>query len=456
MGRGATVRGGRTAAGALTAALVLVGCSAAPGTAPATGSASTDHATGSTASNAGTLDTAPYLTDAEAADLAEALGTALSAGDEEAWLAHFELDDAGLTQQRDAFRTVQALPMTLREMHATTLVSNPMRAVGTEAKVGLAFRHQITGVDPVPVASTLVATVVRGDDGVLRISALAPAARENGYPRLWDLTPTTVLRTGHAIVLAPTGIGDEVDALLPSIEVAASAAMKDFPVDGVDALLVEIADDAEFSTLNDDEVAPDGLSFLHRLSWVAQSDTVTGAALKRVETAGPGSVRFVVSWPYAVSDATAYPGSPGGLSAIRSGVASAWQTYHQRDDLPAWMLGFGRWYELERDPAKLADEGQSFTTLLAGTEPPTELLRSDRFASEDDIPPVLAQTTLVWYYIDETYGADAGVDLIKAAYAHDGWVNDEVVDDLVSEHLGVGVAELEAGWVQWLTERFYD
>ncbi|NLG21174.1 MAG: hypothetical protein GX555_07035, partial [Actinomycetales bacterium] len=89
------------------------------------------------------------ITPEDALALGEHLTEALASGDVEAWLERTDLDESAEQQQRDWFAGVQAVPMDLREMHPTFLVRVDDGAGG--ALVRYAFRHQVTGVDAVPV-----------------------------------------------------------------------------------------------------------------------------------------------------------------------------------------------------------------------------------------------------------------------------------------------------------------
>jgi hypothetical protein len=111
-----------------------------------------------------------------------------------------------VTSQGQLFDNLKKIPFTSTR-YALTMVdqeSNDPGSATSTAKVTVAFDHQITGVDSVPVEERYLWTVQRsGTNGPLKVTAVAGAASEHNYPAPWDaVAGLTVLTRPKVVIMA--------------------------------------------------------------------------------------------------------------------------------------------------------------------------------------------------------------------------------------------------------------
>ena len=108
-----------------------------------------------------------------------------------------------VTGQGQLFDNLQKIPFSSAR-YSLTLVdeSTPPNGATSTAVATVAFDHQITGVDSVPVEERYQWTVQRtGADGPLEVTAIAGAKSEHDYPAPWDAVAGLTVLTRPKVVL---------------------------------------------------------------------------------------------------------------------------------------------------------------------------------------------------------------------------------------------------------------
>ncbi|WP_194910199.1 hypothetical protein [Catenulispora rubra] len=109
-----------------------------------------------------------------------------------------------VTRQGQLFDNLEKIPFTTAIYSVTMIDDQSTLPQGTTATVTVAFDHQITGVDSVPVEERYKWTVQRtGPNAPLRVTAVDGAASEHNYPAPWDaVAGLTVLTRPKVVIMA--------------------------------------------------------------------------------------------------------------------------------------------------------------------------------------------------------------------------------------------------------------
>jgi hypothetical protein len=110
-----------------------------------------------------------------------------------------------VTKQGHLFDNLEKIPFTTATYAVTAMDGGESTfAQGASTTLTVAFDHQISGVDSVPVEERYKWTVQRtGANGALEATAVDGASSEHGYPAPWDAVPSlTVLTRSKVVVMA--------------------------------------------------------------------------------------------------------------------------------------------------------------------------------------------------------------------------------------------------------------
>jgi len=395
------------------------------------------------------------ITPEDALALGEHLTEALASGDVEAWLERTDLDESAEQQQRDWFAGVQAVPMDLREMHPTFLVRVDDGAGG--ALVRYAFRHQVTGVDAVPVIELYDLTLTPSASG-WRVAAVSGGDSDDaGYPRLWDLGPIVVHESRHSIVIDP-GHGVD-DSLLRGINEAVEAAQTEMPVEGSSRLLIELSDPDAMQALtrrNTGGGPPTALSYFP----LASPEVERTGIMPDVEDGETGAPRIVVDARSLVEDARTAAGFAGGLPMVRErAISTAAYQRHFNVGSFTWVdVGLGWWFASAGDDAARQDVEATYAAHLAeGGEPLFPPAGYWEFYA-DSAPQSLytVQAVTIFRYVEHVHGRDVVFPLAEELLrvVPGTRAAETALDKAFERHLGMSAAEVEADWAEWVREEF--
>jgi hypothetical protein len=110
-----------------------------------------------------------------------------------------------VAKQGHLFDDLEKIPLTTATYSVSSMDGGESTFTqGASATLTVAFDHQITGVDRVPVEERYKWTVQRtGANGALEITAVDAAATEHGYPAPWDAVANlTVLTRSKVVIMA--------------------------------------------------------------------------------------------------------------------------------------------------------------------------------------------------------------------------------------------------------------
>ncbi|MCK0110614.1 hypothetical protein MWU75_00445 [Ornithinimicrobium sp. F0845] len=414
------------------------------------------------------------------------LTAALESGDVEQWLALTTLTGEDAQQQRDWFAGVHAVPMDVREMHPTWLLERDVDGPVHGPLVEFSFRHQVTGVDAQPAVELYEFTLERvGTDGPYRIVGVSGSEDlDSAYPQLWDLGPIEVVETEHTVLIAEpdSGIGE----LSAALDAGAAAVLEAFPVEGVDRMSVTVVDEELVATVYQES---DPGTYAGFVVPVPASPVVeTGSGLPDVVTGDSIGARLVVDQEYAEDEWGAYDEPAGGSPVMRHEGLHLAMTLRYPDDIPPrWAVeGFASWFEVTGDPEVLASHEDWYRVLtteddLPDSLPPSgyeeffgdlhgepdeesgdeesiwdEPLEDPWWDSDPDVVELAyLESANVFLYVDATFGPEVTAALGDALHTHDLWLDDdEDLDALVHDHLGVDLDELEGGYVDWVHDTY--
>jgi hypothetical protein len=396
--------------------------------------------------------------DVELMEFGEQLTGALESGDVEAWLALHDLDDVATAQQRDWFAAVRAVPMDLREMHPTSVLDSDPPGEGSGAVVEFGFRHQVTGADLVPSLEYYRLTLQRSDrSGELKVVEVAgDTSLRAAYPQLWDLSPVTVVEGETVVVLADEDSATLAENLLPSLDEAGRQVLRDFPIEGVQRMVVTLAEPDLVARLYGDSEVGEYAGFA--IPAGASPEVVADDGLTELETTDDITVRLVLDEDYTREEWEYYGDElTGGAPLLRHEGLHLVMMLHEPDSWPpAWAVeGLAGWYEIEADDFTREDQLWWYDLVVAEQGLPEAIPPSSNrgfFPADGDLMERhYADSAMLFWYVEEAYGRDSvvdvGVALHEIKFFHD---EDQAVEDALQEHLGVGADQLEADWLDWV------
>ncbi len=405
---------------------------------------------------------APVST-AELVALGAELTAALERGDVEQWLALTTLTGAAAQQQRDWFAGVQAVPMQVREMHPTWVLERDVDGEVHGPRVEFAFRHQVAGADVHPAVELYELTLERvGTDGPYRVVEVSGSDDlDSSYPQLWDLGPIEVVETEHTVLIAEPGTG--VEELAGALEDGAAAVLDTFPVEGVGRMSVTVVDESLVARVFQESDEGTYAGFV--VPVLASPAVETGEGLPDLATDDLIGARLVIEQAYAEDEWDVFDGPDGGSPVMRHEGLHLAMTLRHPDDLPPrWAVeGFASWFEVIGDPAVLSAQENWYRVLTDPGGLPDALPPSDYhefFSDLDEDDPDLVELAYleaanVFLYAEATYGTDVTQDLGDALHTHDVWLEDEEqLDELVHDHLGVDLDDFEDGYVDWVHDTY--
>ena len=469
-----------TAALGAALAILLAGCAGAPPTltphpptaeapAPTAAPAPPTEAPAGAPGDAGTPDGSGQKAALEYADLlalGEGLTAALESGDVEEWMALTALSGEEAQQQRDWFAGVQAVPMELREMHPTRVSEREVAGDVNGPKVEFGFRHQITGVDPVPSVVLYELVLEReGVDGPYRVVGVGGSHQvDSGYPQLWDVRTVDVHETDHLVLVVEEGIeGQEdwgwgtvsVEELVPSLDEAAGILLDRFPVEGVDRIAVSAVAPELLAELYGDAEEGAYAGFAEALS--ASPEVTPGRDLPELVDDDLLTGRVVLDLDYSGNELLLYHGIEGGLPLMRhEALHLVMLLRHPGGNPPMWVgEGFAGWVELTGDAEVLADHELWYTHFVEDTGLPETLPPSLPWDFAEDEEAHYLESANVFLYAEAAFGAEATLELGDALHANNIWIGgDTGLDEVLQDRVGVGLAEFEAGYVDWVAESY--
>lgn len=458
---------GPLAAGAalLAVLLVLAGCTPAPEArvleAPA-GSAVTEPsapsaptpapaATAGRTTSAGpdrAVEAGP-VAEADAVALAAALTAALEEGEVAAWAGHFAPGRLR-AQQRDWFAAVQATPMTVRAMHP--LLLTPARS-GRDAELTIGFRHQVTGADLVPTVERYRYLLARAGSGELLVTEVDGGGRlEVDHPQLWDLVPTAVTETEHLVLLHPRDRAEAVAEAMPRLDRAAAQVLADFPVPGVERLIVTAAagDQVDQVFGGDVEQVLGFATGVPASPVVEQHDGMDVLPSERQIVARAVVDLDQLSWEVWDAAGT-LPDPEGGSPLLRHEGVHALMFLREPGVRPArWVSeGLAGWYEERGDARSRELAAEWRASLLAAHGAPEGLPPADQegFHNQDQhLHYTLAAS--VFEYLEHRYGPETAREVGVAL--HGVPETEGPISRVLQERLDTDLAGLEAGWLDWL------
>jgi hypothetical protein len=400
------------------------------------------------------------VTDEEIIELGEALTTALLVGDEEAWMALLDMDEAAAQQQRDWFASVLAVPMDVRQMHPVKVLSRDRMGLENSAVVYFGFRHQITGADPEPVVEDYEVTVLRGSDGRVRVIEVGGVSADGlaGYPQLWDLARVAVVQDEHVIVLVDAAEEQAAVGMLGGLDKAAASALADFEVPGQHRVAVILSSPDQMKRLSG---APDPGSRAVFTTFLQTSpEVLPGYTFATVSDGTWDGGRAVVTTEAVEWDRRAYGSLDGGPVSLRSVLVTLMAVHLQQSEFAAaWPTeGLDGWYRFAGDPDTSAMTRDLYQELVEDGGLPASLPPADwdAFGAEEPAGTLnMYGSAMAYFYVEETYGRGRALELGHRLLAVSPWGNlDESIDEGLREVLGIGLPEFESDWLAWVGQNF--
>lgn len=445
---------GSGALGALLALTVLTaGCSPVPGTVvpapPSEGSSSAAPADPPIERGSHTtIDEAGVL------ELVAGLNKALREDDVEAWLAVMDLEQEAQQQQRWWFEGVQAVPMDVREIVPTAMLGvDPQSGQGLQ----VAFRHQVIGADRVPSLEYYRWDLHRaGTQAPARVVAVrGREGEQSAYPQLWDLGEVRVQESETVIALSSPEREQEAGELLVSLEDAAWATLKEFPVQGVQRMVVTLAESDQVEQLfGESEGAFDYAGFATE----AQAATeVQPGKVRNPRDPDAVTGRIVMDIDYALGELDYFEELEGGSPLLRH---EALHLSMLLGDIERWgpewaVEGAATWWESAADKAVREDLFSWAEALMEENQeaawPPGD---PEEFYPEDgeQVDRHYVDSGLVFVFIEERYGQAEAIEVATGLHRLRGFTRQAQVDEVLEEQLGVSEAELRGLWEQWVQD----
>lgn len=398
---------------------------------------------------------------AELIALGQELTAALDSGDVEQWLALTTLTGEAAQQQRDWYAGVQAVPMDVREMHPTWLLERDVDGEVHGPLVEFSFRHRVTGADKVPVVELYEFTLERvGTDGPYRVVEVAGSEGvDSAYPQLWDLGPIEVVETDATVLIAEPGSG--LPELSAGMDEAAAAVFDSFPVEGVQRMVVSVVDESLVATLFGD--SEEGTYAGFAVPVLASAEVQPGRNLPDVVTDDSIGARLIVDVDYSADEWDIFDQPQGGSPLLRhEGLHLAMMLRHPDNEPPRWAVeGFAGWFELAGDE-EVREAHEDWYAVLADVDDlPDALPPADYFEffvdDDDSVERHYLEAANVFLYVEETHGADTAGALGEALHGLNLWVDeDETLDNVLVEGVGVDLADFEEGYLDWVRNTYGD
>ena len=429
--------GGRAAGVVLVAVLGLTGCDG--GVLSTKGSSAEPGPSG--VSEDGDLE----VSDEQVDEALLAMDDALQSGDVEAYLAFVgpELQD----QQRAWFDGVRTAPLEMRELRLDGVVSRTP-SEGTVAHVGL--RHQFTGADPVPVLQQYRWVFAAADDGApLLVASDGRNGEFFGHPQLWDLGEELVVLTGHSVqVLAQQSRAGDAESLLDPLDRAAEASLATLPpvAEGRERLVVQMVP-GETVIEHGWSQSPGSASMLK-----VSPDPLPREPGRLTGFRTPVQSHLFLDLDLALDDLQEYGQSPGGQTELRYFAAYAALWGEDPDTWPEdWVLeGMAYWWSSVDDPAYSAGFLSEVGDHFAVTGPPTALPALPRDPDDlDGFESYVQESVALAYYVEETYGQEALIDLAGRLTDLDQRHDEDQIEQAYRDTIGVDRDELLDGFARW-------
>lgn len=383
------------------------------------------------------------VSDEDLVTMLAAMDRALADGDLAGFLTHVSPELR--TQQQAWFEAVRNVPMDVRELRGDRVVSR-QSPTGTVLHVGL--RHRITGGEAEPVLQQYRWVVAPGDDGPVLVETRGRNGDFYGHPQLWDDGQVAVLEGDGVVVLAPEGLREDAETLLPGLEQAAGELLEDFPVlaGSQDVLAVQLAPApllADALDADPDEGWTAGLAWLHTSP---TSPDPARLGLGRHDEVAP---RVMIDIDVAVRDHATWGPGPRGDMALRYFGASAVLQGNEVARYPVeWVaLGVPEWYAVLGLPEGRAELEAWVAQVDRGGSP--EHLPSAATMGDADPEVLSAVATGFVLYLADEFGEDRVLKVAEVLGPLDGWYDDAEAADLLTATLRVSEVELLAGWSAW-------
>lgn len=398
---------------------------------------------------------------AEIHTMAALMSGALAGGDARAWLSHFDSD--AVSEHDDAvslvdaqlawFETVQAIPMEVREVHYTRSIDTGTSDGSAFAVVEISFRHQVTGADQVPAVQRYRMRLERDEDAFAEVTEVdGVGGFDYSYPQAWDLGDTTVHVGDALILLSRPELAEDINLVLPELEEASAAVLTDFAVDGVSRLLVTAVESRELSVLFGEDDMEGYAGFALNLSGSETVDDRGPELTTRLPTSEFSPARVVIDLDYTVEEVEYFDGLIGGSPLMRhEGLHVMMSLQHPSVRTALWISeGVAGWYEVIGDPVVTEGMYDHFRW-TSGRSAPESIPPADPLNfHDDDVSAHYSQAAMLFLYIEQRWGYqvtyDLGVDLHGVRLAGDP-------DEVLREHLGIDLEELERDWIVWAAEQ---
>lgn len=456
------------------AALVLSACSSAgsppEATPPATtGEASTvTTAPGSADRGSGTAGSTAYpapdasatttaapggarggLSEEQVTEALRGMDAALQSGDVEAYLEH--VDPALQEEQRAWFEALQRVPMDVRQLRLDGVVSTTSTE-GTVTHVGL--RHQITGADPRPLLEQY-RWVFDAEDGgpALLTQSTGRNGETYGYPQAWDSGEELAVVEGHSVlILTPETDRAVAEQLLATLDLAAERSLASLVwADGTrDRLEVHLVDAATLEEVAGAPGSPAGFQLL-----TVAEDEIPWDATRLTGLDAPVGGRILLDRDQTLQEITDYGPSPGGHTALRyiAAYAAMWG-----DDPGLWpqdwvLEGFPQWWSASEDPPWAEEMLSWAASHHAAVGEPTGLPVAPQDLEDVDAYDAFTMESIsLAFYLAQTYGDDALVDLAGELSGLDVRTEEDAIEQAYVDSLRVGQDDVLTGWQAWATE----
>ncbi len=388
-------------------------------------------------------------------ELVARLNTALREDDVEAWLSVMDLEPEAQQQQRWWFEGVQAVPMDVREIVPTAMLGvDPQRGQGLQ----MAFRHQVSGADPVPSLEYYRWDLHRaGTQEPARIvDVRGREGARSAYPQLWDLGEVRVQESDAVVAISTPEREQEAAELMPSLQDAARATFAEFPVKGVRRMVVTLAESDQVEQLfGESEGAYDYAGFATETQAApqVQPDTVRDPRDPEAQTG-----RIVLDIDYALEELDYFGVLEGGSPLLRHEALHLSMLLGDLDRWgPEWAVeGAATWWEGAAETAVREDLFSWAEELMEEENqeaawPPGD---PEEFYPEDGelIDRHYVDAGLIFVFIQERYGQDAASAVVTGLHRLRGYARQAQVDAVLEAQLGVPEAELRTLWEAWVQD----